>query len=103
MSDNNNHTDALLRSLIWALVCVVAAMSVSLACIVVGLSILPPAEGDKIIIALIDRRAVGRGVTLLLVVPSIVMLAITGRVTGEAAVAALSAIAGYMLAASGNQ
>lgn len=102
MSDDN-HTDALLRSLLWVLVCVVVSSVLSIACIVVGVALLPPSEADKIVVALIDRRAIGRGVTLLLIVPSIVLLTVTGKVTGEAAVAALSAIAGYMLASAGNQ
>jgi hypothetical protein len=48
--------------------------------------------------AIIEGRVIARSVALLLIVPAIVLLTLVDKVSGEAALAALSAIAGYLLA-----
>lgn len=67
-----------------------------------GLAFFSPQEAEHVALALIESRSIGRGLTTFLIVPTIAVLAHTGKVTGEAAIAALSAIAGYMLASAGN-
>jgi hypothetical protein len=46
---------------------------------------------------MIEGRVVSRGIVLFLIVPTIAVLCVQDKITGEAALAALSAIAGYIL------
>ena len=48
---------------------------------------------------MIEGKIVSRAIVLFLVVPTIAILCVQERITGEAAMAALSAIAGYILGA----
>jgi hypothetical protein len=61
--------------------------------VVVG-SLFAPPETVK---AMINGHIVSRGVVVFLIIPTIAILCIQDRISGEAAVAALSSIAGYIL------
>jgi len=50
---------------------------------------------------MIEGKIVSRAIVLFLVVPTIAILCVQERITGEAALAALSAIAGYILGGTG--
>lgn len=64
---------------------------------VIGSLFAPP----ELVKAMIDGRIISRGVAIFLIVPTIAILCVQERISGEAAVAALSAIAGYVLGATG--
>ena len=61
--------------------------------IVVGSLFAPP----ELVKSMIDGRIVSRGIAVFLIVPTIAILCVQERISGEAAVASLSAIAGYIL------
>lgn len=90
--------EGLARVLIWALALVLAALMLMVAGGLTAIAIISPPEAEHVALALIQNRAVSRGMAILMIVPVITLLALTGRVSGEAAIAALSAIAGYTLA-----
>jgi len=48
-----------------------------------------------------EGKIVSRAIVLFLVVPTIAILCVQDRISGEAALAALSAIAGYILGGTG--
>jgi len=50
---------------------------------------------------MIEGKIVSRAIVLFLVVPTIAILCVQERISGEAALAALSAIAGYILGGTG--
>ena len=50
---------------------------------------------------MIEGKIVSRAIVLFLVVPTIAILCVQDRISGEAALAALSAIAGYILGGTG--
>ena len=52
---------------------------------------------DQAMQQMIEGRIVSRGIVLFLIIPVITILCVEGKITGEAALAALSAIAGYIL------
>jgi hypothetical protein len=49
---------------------------------------------------MIEARIIQRGIVLFLIVPTIALLCLQDKISGEAALAALSAIAGYILGGS---
>jgi hypothetical protein len=51
---------------------------------------------------MIEGRILSRGIVIFLIVPTIAVFCVQERITGEAALAALSAIAGYVLGATGS-
>ena len=82
--------------LIWATFGVVAILVVVAGGLVFSSILLAPGT-DKTMEAMIEGRIISRAVTLFLIVPVITILAVENKITGEAALAALSAIAGYIL------
>ena len=90
----------LARTLIWAVAFVIAALMFSVGAALVALAVYSPQEAEHVGVAIMENRAISRGLSIFLIVPSIVTLALTERVSGEAAIAALSAIAGYTLASA---
>jgi hypothetical protein len=58
---------------------------------------LHPAESATYVRSLADGHAIARIVALVVVVPAIALLALLDKINGAAAIAALSAIAGYVL------
>jgi hypothetical protein len=67
----------------------------------VGLVAVPftthPFDAEKYVRSLAEGHAIARVVALVVVVPAITLLALLDRINGAAAIAALSAIAGYVL------
>lgn len=51
----------------------------------------------EIVHSLVTGRVVSRALVLFLIVPSVVLLTATGKISGEAALAALSSTGGYVL------
>ena len=60
-------------------------------------SILFAPSSDSTIAKMIEGRIISRAIVLILIIPIIAILCVQERITGEAALAALSAIAGYIL------
>jgi hypothetical protein len=55
---------------------------------------------DATVRAMIEGRIIARAVVLFLIIPTIAILCMQEKISGEAALAALSAIAGYILGGS---
>ena len=97
MSDLDRDGPRLLLRLVWP-----AAMVLSLILILtiglVGFALfLTPSEGVKDLgQAMSEANSITRLVTLVIIVPAIVLLAIIDKIEGGAAAAALSAISGYV-------
>jgi hypothetical protein len=90
--------------LIWAAFGMVAVLVVVTGLLVFGSLFLSPSS-DATVKTMIEGRIIQRGVVLFLIVPVIAVLCVNDKISGEAALAALSAIAGYVLggaSASGN-
>jgi hypothetical protein len=81
-------------SLLWPVFAVLGILMAMTAAMVIFGSMYASTELAK---AMIDGRIISRGIVLFLIVPVIAILTIQDKITGEAAVAALSAIAGYIL------
>jgi hypothetical protein len=58
---------------------------------------------DAALSTMIEGRIISRGIVLFLIVPTIAILCVQEKISGEAALAALSAIAGYILGAGNAQ
>ena len=82
--------------LIWAAFGMVAVLVVVTGALVFGSIFFSPGS-DRTVEQMIEGRIVSRAVVLFLVIPTITILCVQERITGEAALAALSAIAGYIL------
>ena len=80
-------------AMIWPVFAVLAILMVMTGIIVFG-SLYTHPDTLK---TLVEGRVISRGVVIFLIVPIIAILTIQDKITGEAAVAALSAIAGYIL------
>jgi len=78
---------------LWPLFAVLAILMVMTATIVLA-GVFAPSETIR---AMIDGRIVSRGIVLFLIIPIIAILCVQERISGEAAISALSAIAGYIL------
>jgi hypothetical protein len=84
----------ILRAVAWPVSLLLAAILLTS----VGLVLVVAFGGSTDIARLIgEAHAINRLVALILIVPSIVLLAETSKVEGAAAIAALSGIAGYVL------
>lgn len=90
--DNNSNHDRLL----WAAFSMVAVLVAVTGLLVFGSLFFSPGT-DTTVRAMIEGRIVQRSIVLFLVVPTIAILCVQGKISGEAALAALSAIAGYVL------
>jgi len=57
---------------------------------------------DKTVQQMIEGRIVARAIVLFLIIPTITILCVYDKISGEAALAALSGIAGYILGGTGS-
>jgi hypothetical protein len=78
-----------------ALVIVILGLSIGLAALPIILS--PSEEIARITTVVAEGRAIARVVALIIIVPAICVLSMLDKINGAAAIAALSAIAGYVL------
>lgn len=94
--DVNNDDE---KRFIWATFAMVGVLTmVSGAVVFAGLFFSPGT--DSTIKAMIEGKIIQRAIVLFLIIPIIAILCIRERISGEAALAALSAIAGYILGGS---
>lgn len=89
-----NNDDRRLDNVLWPVFAVLAILMLMTAAMVVFGSIYASTDLVK---TMIDGRIISRGIVLFLIVPTIAILTLQDKITGEAAIAALSAIAGYIL------
>jgi hypothetical protein len=78
---------------LWPVFAVLGVLVLMTSAVVVGSLFAPP----ELVKSMIDGRIVSRGIAVFLIVPTIAILCVQERISGEAAVASLSAIAGYIL------
>jgi hypothetical protein len=86
--------------LIWAAFAAVAVLVTITGLVVFGSIFFAPGS-DATVKQMIEGRIISRALVLFLIVPTIALLCLQDRISGEAALAALSAIAGYILGGSG--
>jgi hypothetical protein len=79
------------------LVLLVVVLASAFGLVALAVLISPSADLVKITTAIAEGNAIGRVVALVIIVPAIFVLSVLDRVNGAAAIAALSAIAGYVL------
>lgn len=82
--------------LIWAAFGMLAVLVTVTGLLVFGSIFFAPVA-DSTVRSMIEGRIIQRAVVLFLIVPTITILCVEGKITGEAALASLSAIAGYIL------
>jgi uncharacterized membrane protein YqaE (UPF0057 family) len=83
---------------LWPLAIITSSLLVSVTAIVVVTMLLLPAEGAaSVALDLAKNHAIGKAITLVLIVPTIGVLCATGKITGEAAIGLLGALSGYVL------
>lgn len=82
--------------LVWAAFGMLALLIVVTSLIVFGSLFFAPSS-DSAVREMIEGRIIARGIVLYMIIPIIFVLCVQERITGEAALAALSAIAGYIL------
>jgi len=82
--------------LIWATFAMVGVL-VAVTGILVFTSIFFAPHSDTAVGKMIEGRIISRAIVLFLIVPMIAILCVRDKISGEAALAALSAIAGYIL------
>jgi hypothetical protein len=82
--------------LMWAALGLVAVLVAFTGALLIGSVFFAP-HSDNTVQNMIEGRVVSRGIVLFLIVPTIAVLCVQDKITGEAALAALSAIAGYIL------
>jgi len=78
---------------LWPVFAVLGILVLMAGTVVVGSLFAPP----EIVKAMIGGHIISRGVVVFLIIPTIAILCMQERISGEAAVAALSSIAGYIL------
>lgn len=89
--------------LLWAAFSMVAVLVAVTGLLVFGSLFFSPGT-DATVRSMIEGRIVQRSIVLFLIVPTIAILCVQDKISGEAALAALSAIAGYVLGGvSSNQ
>jgi hypothetical protein len=81
---------------IWATFALVAVLVAVSGGVVFGGIFFSPVT-DTTVKAMIEGRIISRAIVLFLIIPIIAILCVRERITGEAALAALSGIAGYIL------
>lgn len=82
--------------LMWAALGLVVVLVGFTGVLLIGSIFFAP-HSDNTVQNMIEGRIVSRGIVLFLIVPTIAVLCVQDKITGEAALAALSAIAGYIL------
>jgi hypothetical protein len=88
--------------LIWAAFAAVALLVVVTGALVFGGVFFAPGS-DSVIRQMIEGRVLSRGIALFLIIPTIALLCLQNKIHGDAALAALSAIAGYILGSTSGQ
>ena len=89
-------------AVIWPVIAVSMGMLLAFVGLVVALfAVVPRDRAAQIVQTMVESHAVGRGIALFLIVPTIAVLAALDKINGAAAIAALSAIAGYVLGGVG--
>ena len=87
--------------LIWTALALLVIIVFVTGGIVFGSIFFAPASNETVR-AMIEGRIIQRSVVLFLIIPVITLLAVQDKISGEAALAALSAIAGYILGGVSN-
>lgn len=82
--------------LLWAAFAMIGVLVLISGVVVLSSVLFAPASDDAVK-AMIEGKIIARGIVLFLIIPLIAILCLRERITGEAALAALSAIAGYIL------
>jgi predicted membrane-bound dolichyl-phosphate-mannose-protein mannosyltransferase len=82
--------------LLWAALGMVAVLITVSGLTVFGALFLAPAA-DSTVKEMIEGRIIARAIVLFMIIPIIFVLCAQDKITGEAALASLSAIAGYIL------
>jgi uncharacterized membrane protein YqaE (UPF0057 family) len=83
---------------LWPLALIASSLLLSVTAIVVVTMLLLPAEGAATVAAdLVRNHALGKAISLVLIVPTIGVLCAVGKITGEAAIGLLGALSGYVL------
>jgi hypothetical protein len=82
--------------LLWAALGVLVLLVMVSALAVFGSIFFAPGS-DSTVKEMIEGRIIARAIVLFLIIPIIAVLCAADKITGEAALAALSAIAGYIL------
>ena len=82
--------------LIWAAFGMVVILVVVTGLLVFGSIFLAPGS-DQTVKQMIEGRIIARAIVLFMIVPTIAILCVQDKISGEAALAALSSIAGYIL------
>ena len=96
--NNNPH-----ERLLWAALGMVCLLVVTSGLLVFGSIFFTP-SADATVKQMIEGRIIARAIVLFLIVPIIALLCVEERISGESALAALSAISGYILGgAAANQ
>jgi hypothetical protein len=90
----------LITAMVWPTIILLGLIMMSSAAIVAAAFFSPAGELGKL---LGQAHAISRLVALVIIVPSLVVLTILDKCTGEVAATALSAIAGYILGSTGGQ
>jgi uncharacterized membrane protein len=85
--------------LIWAALGLVAVLIMVSGAITFGAVFFAPGS-DTTAGQMIEGRIISRAIALFLIIPSIALLCLQDKIHGDAALAALSAIAGYILGSS---
>ena len=85
--------------MIWAALGLVAFLVLVTGGLVFGSIFFSPGS-DVAVRSMIEGRIVQRAIVLFLIIPTIALLCLEDKITGEATIAALSAIAGYILGGS---
>ena len=85
--------------LIWAAFAMVAVLVTVTGILVFGSIFFAPGS-DATVRQMIEGRIISRAIALFLIVPTIALLCLQDKIHGDAALAALSAIAGYILGSS---
>ena len=91
MNDPDRHD-----RLLWAALGMLLLLVVVCGLIVMGSIFLAPGS-DSTVKEMIEGRIIARAIVLFMIIPIIFVLCAQEKITGEAALAALSAIAGYIL------
>jgi hypothetical protein len=87
--------------LIWAAFAAVALLVLIAGLVVAGAIFFAPSS-DATVRQMIEGRIISRGIALFLIIPTIALLCLQDKIHGDAALAALSAIAGYILGSTAS-
>lgn len=85
--------------LVWAAFGLLVVLIAVTGLLVFGSIFFAPASNDAVK-SMIEARGIQKAIVLFLIVPTIAILTVQDKITGEAALAAFSAIAGYVLGAA---